>query len=40
MKKFINPEIEVIEFQADVVFTSDPFGPENELVTELPDGFY
>ena len=39
MKKFINPEVEVLKLQADVVYTSGIL-EENELVTELPKDFY
>lgn len=42
MKKFINPEIEVLKFRVeDVVYTSgNEDNYEGDLVTELPGGFY
>ena len=42
MKKFINPEIEVLKLQADVVYTSGESYDEvtGEFFAELPDGFY
>ncbi len=39
MKKFIKPEVEVLKLQADVICTSG-IPEENELTTELPEGFY